>query len=73
MDAFTLHVSTAIVSAMMAISLLAFYVVGHRQRSLIDWSIAGGLFFVSSCIGLLSYSLQNLRSKSGIFPLLSFS
>jgi diguanylate cyclase (GGDEF)-like protein len=56
MDAFTLHVSTAIVSAMMAISLLAFYVVGHRQRSLIDWSIAGGLFFVSSCIGLLSYS-----------------
>ncbi|UJF21607.1 GGDEF domain-containing protein [Shewanella sp. OMA3-2] len=55
MDAFTLHVSTAIVSAMMSISLLAFYIVGHRQRSLIDWSMAGGLFFASSCIGLLSY------------------
>lgn len=56
MDAFTLHISTAIASAMMAIGLLAFYFVGHRQRSLIDWSIAGGLFFVSSFIGLLSYS-----------------
>ncbi|MDP5145778.1 GGDEF domain-containing protein [Shewanella sp. ULN5] len=55
MDAFTLHISTAIISAMMVVSLLTFYFVGNRERSLIDWSIAGGLFFFSNAVGISSY------------------
>jgi len=58
MDAFTLHISTAIVSAMMVVSLLTFYLVGNRERSLIDWSIAGGLFFFSNAVGIASYFLD---------------
>ncbi|MCW3173211.1 GGDEF domain-containing protein [Shewanella subflava] len=58
MDAYTLHISTAIISAMMVVSLLTFYFVGNRERSLIDWSIAGGLFFFSNGVGLASYLFE---------------
>ncbi|QIR15432.1 GGDEF domain-containing protein [Shewanella aestuarii] len=55
MDAFILHLIIVIVSAVMVITFSIFYVIGHKQRCLLDWTIAGGLFLVSSTIGLLSY------------------
>ncbi|NKF50890.1 GGDEF domain-containing protein [Shewanella sp. WXL01] len=55
MDAYTLQVSTAMASAIMFLTLLSLYLSSNRNRCLVDWSLSGLFFFISNCIGLLSY------------------
>ncbi|WP_144210701.1 GGDEF domain-containing protein [Shewanella donghaensis] len=55
MDAFTLLISTALASAIMFITLFSLYLTSKKDRSLIDWAIAGLLFFLSNMIGLIFF------------------
>ena len=50
MDAFTLHISTAIISAMMVVSLLTFYFVGNRDTGYLPKIKCKGVSFkTDSC------------------------
>jgi diguanylate cyclase (GGDEF)-like protein len=48
MDAYTLHIALAFVSAIMTISLLGLYIASPREYCLFDWSVAGMLFLAAN-------------------------
>ncbi|WP_372872965.1 GGDEF domain-containing protein [Shewanella sp.] len=55
MDAYTLHIATALSSAIMTFSLLGLYVVSPREYSLLHWSFAGMCFFATNLFAVVSF------------------
>jgi diguanylate cyclase (GGDEF)-like protein len=58
MDAFTLVVASSLVAGIMAASMLLLYRAGSRQACLLDWSLSGLWFLVSSVIGAFAAKYQ---------------
>jgi diguanylate cyclase (GGDEF)-like protein len=58
MDAFTLVVASSLVAGIMAASMLLLYRAGSRQSCLLDWSLSGLWFLVSSVIGAFAAKYQ---------------
>jgi diguanylate cyclase (GGDEF)-like protein len=56
MDGFTLSLATAFISLVMALSLSLLWIANQQQRFLIDWSLAGGLFFLSNFLTLFTFN-----------------
>ncbi|AVR98556.1 GGDEF domain-containing protein [Pseudoduganella armeniaca] len=50
MDAFTLIVASGLAAAIMAATMLLLYRAGSRAAGLVDWSLAGLLFFSSNAV-----------------------
>jgi diguanylate cyclase (GGDEF)-like protein len=58
MDPFTLVVASALVAAIMAVSMLLIYRASSRQSCLLDWALSGLCFLVSSIIGAFAAKYQ---------------
>jgi diguanylate cyclase (GGDEF)-like protein len=58
MDAFTLVVASSLVAGIMAASMLLLYRASSRQSCLLDWSLSGLWFLVSSVIGAFAAKYQ---------------
>jgi diguanylate cyclase (GGDEF)-like protein len=58
MDPFTLVVASALVASIMAVSMLLLYQACSRQRCLLDWSLSGLCFMMSSVIGAFAAKHQ---------------
>jgi diguanylate cyclase (GGDEF)-like protein len=58
MDSFTLVVASALVAGVMALSMLLLYQACSRQRCLLDWSLSGLCFMMSSVIGAFAVKHQ---------------
>jgi diguanylate cyclase (GGDEF)-like protein len=58
MDPFTLIVASALVAGIMAATMLLLYRAGSRESCLLDWSLSGLWFLVSSVIGAVVVKYQ---------------
>jgi diguanylate cyclase (GGDEF)-like protein len=58
MDPFTLVVASSLVAGIMAASMLMLYRASSRQSCLLDWSLSGLCFLVSSVIGAFAAKYQ---------------
>lgn len=58
MDSFTLQVGSALVSAIMMVSLFLLYRASPRELCLLDWSAAGLLFLLRNCLGIAAFLPQ---------------
>ncbi|WP_333795840.1 GGDEF domain-containing protein [Rheinheimera sp.] len=65
MDSFTLQVASALVSAIMMISLFLLYRASSREMCLLDWSAAGLLFFLRNCLSVAYFVPQLTSLVSG--------
>lgn len=61
MDSFTLQVASALVSAIMMVSLFLLYRASPRELCLLDWTAAGLLFLLRNCFGV-AFFLPQLAS-----------
>ena len=55
MDSFTLYVTIALASFVMAMTMAMLYKASPRERSLLDWAAAGALIMISSVLAIMSY------------------
>lgn len=54
MDGFTLSLATVFISLVMAVSLAILWTTNQQQRYLLDWALAGLLFFISNFLTLFA-------------------
>jgi diguanylate cyclase (GGDEF)-like protein len=54
-DSYTLHVGSAIASAIMMVSLFLLYRASPRELCLLDWTAAGLFFFLRNCLGITAF------------------
>lgn len=55
MDSYTLHVGSAMASAIMMVSLFLLYRASPRELCLLDWTAAGLFFFLRNCLGITAF------------------
>jgi diguanylate cyclase (GGDEF)-like protein len=54
-DSYTLHVGSAMASAIMMVSLFLLYRASPRELCLLDWTAAGLLFLLRNCFGITAF------------------
>lgn len=66
MDSYTLHVGSAMASAIMMVSLFLLYRASPRELCLLDWTVAGLFFLLRNCLGITAFfpELQQLASAA---------